>query len=329
MGTLRQAALTDTGAIPLYGLKRLWSRVLGNASEVSTEEAQRDRIVLSMAGVGLEEALVYLHRERPSFDAFERWILDAAGTAIDAAAMARFNQAVVGTAVELVHGAPAGPLDDQALRQFSADGYIVLRGAITPDEARDSAALLWATIGADPEDPASWDRPHPLRHNIMVQRFRGEPFERNRRSLRIRGAFEQLYGRRDIWPSVDRLGFNPPTPEASVAAPARLHWDVELRRPVPFLLQGVIYLNDVASDQGAFSCVPGFHLRLADWLRTLPPGSDPQTQDLDALGRVYVPGRAGDMVIWHQALPHGASRNSSGVPRLVQYFTYLPLPSRS
>jgi hypothetical protein len=185
--------------------------------------------------------------------------------------------------------------------------------------------LLWTTIEAHPDDPASWDRPHPLRQNIMVQRFRGEPLERNRRNPRVRGAFEQLYGRRDIWPTVDRLGFNPPTPEECVAAPARLHWDVDLRQPVPFLLQGLIYLEDVAADQGAFSCVPGFQHRLDAWLRTLSPGSDPQMQDLDALGRVYVPGKAGDLVIWHQALPHGASRNTSRRPRLVQYLTYLPL----
>lgn len=325
MGTLRQAALTDTGAIPLYGLKRLWSRALGNASEVSTEEAQRDRIVLSMAGVGLEEALVYLHRERPSFDAFERWILDAAGAAIDAAAMEHFNRVAVGGAgVQLEDGAPAGPLTGEDLRHFNEHGYVVLRGAISPEDARTSAALLWETIGADPDDPASWHRPHPLRQNIMVQRFRGEPFERNRRSPRIRGAFEQLYGRRDIWPIVDRLGFNPPTAAEAVAAPARLHWDVELDRPVSFLLQGLIYLNDVGPDQGAFTCVPGFQHRLDDWLRTLPKGVDPHALDLDALGRIHVPGRAGDMVIWHQALPHGASRNTSDRPRLVQYFTYLP-----
>jgi ectoine hydroxylase-related dioxygenase (phytanoyl-CoA dioxygenase family) len=83
----------------------------------------------------------------------------------------------------------------------------------------------------------------------------------------------------------------------------------------------------VGAEQGAFSCVPGFQHRLETWLRALPPGADPRTQDLDALGRISVPGRAGDMVIWHQALPHGASRNTSRVPRLVQYLTYLPLAS--
>lgn len=320
------APLSETGAIPLYGLKRVWSKAQGAAVEPSPLEERRDRIVLSLVGIGLEEAVVHLYHERPSFDAFERWILASAGTALDPTAMARFNRVVVGGADgALDDGDRTTPLDDEAMRHFSAHGFVVLRGALSPEDARASAALLWTTIGADPDNPASWDRPHPLRQNIMVQRFRGEPFERNRRNPRIRGAFEQLYGRRDIWPIVDRLGFNPPTAAERVAAPARLHWDVELVPPVPFLLQGLLYLNDVGADQGAFSCVPGFQHRLNDWLRALPPGSDPHLQDLDALGRVHVPGQAGDLVIWHQALPHGASRNTSRIPRLVQYFTYLPL----
>lgn len=322
------APLTETGSIPLYGLKRFWSRAQGAAGAPSLVEERRDRIVLSIAGIGLEEAVVYVFQERPTFDAFERWVISSAGTALDRAAMARFNAAAMdGGDVPPEDGDAirATPFDDEALAHFDAQGFVVLRGAISPEHARASAALLWETIDADPDDPASWDRPHPLRQNIMVQRFRGEPFERNRRSPRIRGAFEQLYGRRDIWPIVDRLGFNPPTPAERVAAPARLHWDVELGQPVPFLLQGLIYLEDVGADQGAFSCVPGFQHRLDDWLRALPPGSDPQTQDLDALGRVYVPGQAGDLVIWHQALPHGASRNTSHMPRLVQYLTYLPI----
>lgn len=320
------APLTETGAIPLYGLKRLWSKARGAAVERSPVEEHRDRIVLSIAGIGLEEAVVYLYRERPSFDAFERWILSSGGTALDPAAMARFNRVAVGGADgALDDGNRTTPLDDNALRHFNVHGFVVLRGALSPEDARDGAELLWTTIGADPDNPASWNQPHPLRQNIMVQRFRGEPFERNRRNPRIRGAFEQLYGRRDIWPIVDRLGFNPPTAAERVAAPARLHWDVELVPPVPFLLQGLIYLNDVGADQGAFSCVPGFQHRLDDWLRTLPPDSDPHMQDLDALGRVYVPGQAGDLVIWHQALPHGASPNRADRPRLVQYLTYLPL----
>jgi len=42
------------------------------------------------------------------------------------------------------------------------------------------------------------------------------------------------------------------------------------------------------------------------------------------LGAIPVAGRAGDLVIWHQALPHGSSPNHSLRPRIVQYVTLRP-----
>ena len=41
---------------------------------------------------------------------------------------------------------------------------------------------------------------------------------------------------------------------------------------------------------------------------------------------VSVEGGAGDLVIWHSALPHGASPNRAEVPRVAQYITMGPAP---
>jgi ectoine hydroxylase-related dioxygenase (phytanoyl-CoA dioxygenase family) len=45
---------------------------------------------------------------------------------------------------------------------------------------------------------------------------------------------------------------------------------------------------------------------------------------LYALGPKPIAGRAGDLVIWHDALPHGASPNRSRMPRIVQYIRMYP-----
>ena len=42
------------------------------------------------------------------------------------------------------------------------------------------------------------------------------------------------------------------------------------------------------------------------------------------MGPRAIGGRAGDLVIWHQALPHGASPNRGTRPRMVQYVNMLP-----
>ena len=61
------------------------------------------------------------------------------------------------------------------------------------------------------------------------------------------------------------------------------------------------------------------------WLAELPPGADPNGQDLYALGPRPIAGRAGDLIIWHHALPHGASPNRHHLPRLVQYIKLYPV----
>lgn len=97
-----------------------------------------------------------------------------------------------------------------------------------------------------------------------------------------------------------------------------------MKTPIPFGTQGILYLTDTPPEQGAFTLVPGFQRWGEAWLASLPPHSNPRQQDLQALGAIPIGGRAGDLIIWHQALPHGASPNRGARPRLVQYINMFP-----
>ena len=55
-----------------------------------------------------------------------------------------------------------------------------------------------------------------------------------------------------------------------------LHWDMSLDMPVRLRVQGVLYLTDTPANQGAFTCIPGFHRTLENWLENLPPDTDPR-----------------------------------------------------
>ena len=103
-----------------------------------------------------------------------------------------------------------------------------------------------------------------------------------------------------------------------------MHWDVSLHQPIPFATQGILYLTDTPPEQGALTLVPGFHRRVGGWLAALPQGADPRVQDLRALGPMPIGAQAGDLIIWHQALPHGPSPNRGTRPRLVQYINLTP-----
>ena len=143
----------------------------------------------------------------------------------------------------------------------------------------------------------------------------------------MRRAFAELWGTDDLWMTTDRVSFNPPEHAGWRFPFAPLHWDADLSvRPVPFATQGLLYLTDTPAHQGAFALVPGFHHRLEAWLDALPPGADAANQDRSSLVAQPIAGEAGDLVIWHQALPHGATPNAGTRPRLVHYVNMLAAP---
>lgn len=205
----------------------------------------------------------------------------------------------------------------------------MLRGAVPPAQCAAARTAIWDYLGASPGEPASWYRPHPGKRGLMLQFSDHPALEENRHSAHIRHAYRQPYDTSagagaSIYASIDKVSFNPPeTPQHGFLGSA-LHWDVSLQQPIPFKLQGMLYLSDCPAQHGAFHCVPGFQHRIAGWLRELPPGAAPREWAVGNLRPVAVEGMAGDFIIWHQTLPHCATPNRGPSPRMVQYLTYLP-----
>lgn len=304
-------------------LREYWDRRLTHASS-PPEEWVADKLLLDALGLGLEQTLRFISSERPDFEGFRRWIVATAG-APDRLTIARYHAALDGAppppaiAARLA-GIDAMPdvLDADALAHWEARGYVILRGAITPEEAEAAAALLWKTVGADPDDPATWYGPR--NNGLMVQLFQHPALEAARRSARVHKAFAQLWGSSDLWPRIDRMSFNAPVHARQSFAAPRLHWDASLVPPIPFATQGILYLTDTAADQGAFELVPGFHHELTDWLDSL---GDANARTVDLSERaVRVPAGAGDLIIWRHDLPHGATPNTATKPRLAQYVNF-------
>jgi hypothetical protein len=307
----------------ISGLRDFWARQTGRASMAAMTQAER--VLLCLLGIGIEQGLIQLHRERPEFEAFCDWVVGEAGLP-DPVEVARYNA--------WREGAPVAPeararldalaampnvLDAADRAQWEEHGYVVLRSAISRAEAEAAAAVLWQHIAASPDDPESWY--NPKAKGLWVPLYHASELEVARQSARIRKAFAQLHGTSDLWMLTDRTSFNPPERADAPFQGYRLHWDTSLTPPIPFGVQAILYLTDTAVDQGALRLVPGFHLRTADWLAGLGD-ADPREVDLDGEA-VPVPAEAGDLIIWHQALPHGASPNRAGQPRLAQYLTMI------
>jgi len=285
------------------------------------------RLLLDTLGLGNRETYAFLAGARPSQAEFEAWIVTTAGVP-DPDLVSRYNAwAGVGepsaAARDQLAAIDAMPdvLGPDAIARWERDGYVVLEQAVPREHADALAALLWERLGARQDDPASWYAAEA--DGIMVGLYHHPLIRAARKAPRIHKAFAQLWGNADLWPVTDQLGFNPPERGGYVFRGSPLHWDVSLVRPIPFATQGVLYLTDTAADQGAFRCVPGFHHRIDAWLGGIG-GQDPRAVDLSTEA-VCVPARAGDLVIWRQDLPHGASPNRAATPRLVQYLNcYSP-----
>jgi Phytanoyl-CoA dioxygenase (PhyH) len=318
------ATPVDLGEIA--GLRLLWARATGREPAGAAADVAL-RPLLDTLGLGLEQTLRHLALERPGFPAFAAWILATAGSP-DPDRIARYDAWCAGTAPPAWEAArqaavmshdPAFTASERAI--WERDGVVILRKAVESDEAAAVADHLWDVLAASPDDPGSWYEPRA--NGIMVQHFQHPSMDVPRRSMRIARAFAELYGHADLIASTDRLSFNPPErPDYRFPGP-HLHWDVSLTPPIPFQTQGILYLTDTDADQGALRVVPGFHRWLDEgWLERLE--GDPRAFDL-ADHAVTIPAGAGDLIIWRQEIPHGASANRSTQPRLAQYVNHYPM----
>lgn len=309
---------------PVPGLEAYWAHATLRPGAEAPPETHV-RLLLDALGLGIEQAGQFL-AGAPCFDAFAAWIVEQVGQ-LDPYRLARYRawyegltppEAVLREQRTLADASPV--LDEANLARWDEDGYVVLRQAITPDETRAAEQLLWETLGACPEDPETWYGKRA--GGIMVPIYQHPALEPARRSPRVHKAFAQLWGREDLWVTVDRMSFNPPERPGSRFKGPHLHWDVSLVWPIPFATQGMLYLTDTEADQGAFRLVPGFHRRIRAWLEELGD-ADPREEDLSAEA-IGIAAGAGDLVIWRWDLPHGASPNRSTRPRMAQYVNMYP-----
>ena len=318
--------ITDRDSLGLYHLKRYWARTMKvrQGGQPIEDDWVRDKTLLFGLGVGLHETMQFLLQSAPSIEEFEDWILERNGGSLDPARVVRLNAALTGQDASdpEIERSP-DVLSPGDLEFWDERGYVILHDAVPPENCRAAEEAIWESIHGDPRDPSTWYQARADR-TIWLPLIHHPALDANRRAPRIRKAFAQLWRRNDIWISVDRGGFNPPeTAEWRFPGP-QLHWDVSLAPPVPFGMQGILYLTDTVAEQGAFRCVPGFHRKLNDWLRSLPPEADPRKQDPESLGALAIPGRAGDLIVWRQELPHGSSPNRAAKPRVVQYISGEP-----
>jgi hypothetical protein len=315
----------ESGALGILHLKRFWaqnitSRASVNRHPSSAGDLRADNVLLAGLRLGLRETINFLMTETPSFEAFEEWVLTKNRGAIEPARIARLNGALRGDGKFALESILPDPVLSSAdLAFWDEHGYILLKQAVDGDSCRAAVEAILAFAGMSMERPDSW-----YNNGLWIPLAHHPALWANRNSRRIHTAFAQIWGHSDLWIGVDVCGVNPPLRPGYSFQGTPLHWDMTLTPPLRFGTQAILYLTDTAANQGAFSCVPGFHRQLEAWLKGIPADANPRALPATDLRATPITGGAGDLIIWHQALPHGATPNLGSLPRVVQYLNMFP-----
>lgn len=330
-GEFELAASDDCRAEGLFHLYRLWQKTLlqkfASGLKADHNEWLLDKALLDLMGLGLQPGLELLF----SCNTLPELCQKVRPLLLSDTDIQQINHQLCQhhTPNELkpTTALPA-PLSEEQLEFWQQHGYLVIPDVLTPQQCEDSRQAIWQFLDACPQQPESWYQSAELQEKIMLPLFRHPALDANRQLPLLRQIFEQLWQRTDLVMSTDRVSFNPPETEQWHFPGPDLHWDMPLQLPVVFATQGLIYLTDTHEQQGAFCCVPGVHLEIESWLNQHGEGDGYLQHQLLARPAKAIAGKAGDLVIWHQALPHGASPNRADKPRMVQYVNCTPLSFR-
>ncbi|SHL31784.1 phytanoyl-CoA dioxygenase family protein [Flavobacterium chilense] len=296
--------------MPWTILEKLWTRTLHPSNVAVTNDTQTwnaEIKALYQLGIGMEETLQFLYFEKPDFENFKIWINNR-----------QRNQT---TETEIL---TEDVLSEEDLQFWNKNGYIVIKDAISKEDCKATEQAIWDYLKMDPDKKETWYQRHEDQKGLMLNFSDHETLNRNRLSPKIKKAYEQLYKTTNLYKTIDKVSFNPPETEEFSFLGSLLHWDISIKPPFAFGLQGLLYLTDCDANDGAFHCVPGFHNKIEEWIESIPADQNPRDLAVETLQSEPIIGNAGDFIIWNNTLPHCATPNKGKTPRMVQYLTYLP-----
>ncbi len=207
---------------------------------------------------------------------------------------------------------------------LSENGYLVFPNVISEELCQ---AVIW-----DIEDHLNVDPPILPNACGMVEIYHCQSMWDVRQHCAVHNVFSDfdLFGRNDLWVSIDRVSKKMPGEEDPDeyynGGFISCHWDINInQRPRPFAVQGVIALVDTDEDMGGFQCMPGLYKELDNWLAQKPCGKAWQSYVKPPYPHeiVRVPMKAGSLLVWDSFLPHGNGLNRGNKIRYAQYVTMM------
>ena len=216
---------------------------------------------------------------------------------------------------------------------WKENGYVVIRQAVSREQAQTTADFLWEFEEKSPDNPNTWYtgpraeiQMKELAGTGMVEVYNHQTLWSNRQSQRVYDAFVDIWGTEHLWVTIDRANLNFPI-RPGFEYKGFIHWDYDPETK-PQNVQGVLALADQTDENmGGFQCIPWLYRNYDSWKLTQPTDRDRFKPDVSGLEAhlVKVPLQAGDLLIFNSSQPHGIRpNNSQDKVRIAQYISMMP-----
>jgi len=231
------------------------------------------------------------------------------------------------------NGKPLRILSEEDWEFWLYNGYIVVKNAISKDQARETAQFIWEFEEKDPMNPNSWYTPpraeiqmKELTGTGMVEVYNHQYLWSNRQQEKIYDVFVDIWGTEKLWVTIDRANLNFPI-RPGFEQKGFIHWDYDPETR-PQNVQGVLALADQTDENmGGFQCIPWLYRNYDSWKLDQQENRDRFKPDVSQLQDkiVKVKMETGDLLIFNSLLPHGIRpNNSKDKVRIAQYISMMP-----
>jgi len=228
---------------------------------------------------------------------------------------------------------PLRILSDEDWDFWIQNGYVVIKAAVSPEQASRTAEFLWEFEEKDKNDPSTWYtapradmQMKELVNTGMVEVYNNQLLWDNRSVKRVYDAFVDIWGTEKLWVTIDRANLNFPI-RPGFEYKGFIHWDYDPETK-PQNVQGVLALADQDDENmGGFQCIPELFRSYDSWKLTQPEDRDRFKPDIKGLEDklVKVKLKAGDLLIFNSLQPHGIRPNLSvDKVRIAQYISMMP-----
>ena len=213
------------------------------------------------------------------------------------------------------------------------NGFVVIKNAVSREQAQKTADFLWEFEEKNPNNPESWYaaaraemQMKELQGTGMVEVYNHQLLWENRQTERVYNAFVDIWGTEKLWATIDRANLNFPI-QPGFEYKGFIHWDYDPETK-PQNVQGVLALADQTDlEMGGFQCIPWLYRNYDSWKQSQPEDCNRFQPDTKGLEEhfVKVPLEAGDLLIFNSLEPHGIRpNNSKDKVRIAQYISMMP-----